>query len=474
VSTLVTTESVDQPPPATRRAPFSALFSGAYLWLTVTILSGTVIGSMDSYIVNTSMPRILAELGEPQFYAWVASAFVLAQVVGLSIAGAWKDRAGLKTPFLITVAAFGLGSLLCALAPSMHILVLSRAFQGLAGGGLNALGFAAAAAYPEGMRLRMLSLISGVWGVIALGAPLLGGLITDTVGWRWIFLVNVPLCAAVILLGWLALGSTQSAQTRRSIPVLRALLLAVAVAGLTAAPSAGLEIGLVLLVIGVLAALAFALQERRAEVPVIPRETWLGRGPVGSSMRSALFYVGPYIGAGVFLPLYLVQVRGESATQAGLVLGLGGSMWTLGSLFASTRTGRWPKRLALIGALLIAFAGLSIAAQAAVGTLPLVLIYVTWAAAGFGVGLGIIHLLNWSLVYSPPSQSGTVSAAVQTMRLLGGAAIGALMGALLNAIGSDPGHLQLSIAAIFGLAGLLALFPATFGRPQIPERATAD
>ena len=79
----------------------------------------------------------------------------------------------------------------------MALLVLARAIQGLAGGGLNALGFAAAAAYPEALRLRMFSLISGVWGVLALGAPLLGGLITDTLGWRWIFLVNVPLCALV-------------------------------------------------------------------------------------------------------------------------------------------------------------------------------------------------------------------------------------------------------------------------------------
>src|SRR5215470_14794390 len=105
------------------RAPFSAVFSSSYRWTTITILCGTVISSMDSYIVNTSMPRVLQELGEPQFYAWVASAFILAQVVGLSVAGAWKDRAGLRNPFLIAVAAFGVGSVLCALAPSMRVLV---------------------------------------------------------------------------------------------------------------------------------------------------------------------------------------------------------------------------------------------------------------------------------------------------------------------------------------------------------------
>ena len=424
---------------------------------------------MDAYIVNTSMPRVLEDLGEPRFYAWVASAFILAQIVGLSIGGAWKDRAGLRTPFLIAVAGFGLGSLLCALAPAMHILVFARAFQGLAAGALSALSFAAAAAYPEGVRLRMLSLISGVWGVVALGAPLLGGFITDTLGWRWIFLVNVPVCAGVILLGWLALERGNPSGSRRALPLTRAVLLAITVVGLTAAPSAASStlVAGALLFAGVLAAVGFGIAERRAEVAVIPLDTWLARGPVGSSLLATMFYTGAYTGAGVFLPLYLVQVRGESTTQAGLVLSVGGFMWTAGSIFASTKSGKWPIRLAWVGALLIVVAGASIAAQSVLGNLPLPLIYVTWAAAGFGVGLAMLHLTNWSLVYSPAAQSGVISAATQTMRMLGSAAGGALMGAVLNAIGSDADHLRVSIAAIFSLSALIALVPATIGRPKV-------
>jgi MFS family permease len=458
--------------PKSARAPLWAVFSAPYVWTTITVLASTVISSMDAYIVNTSMPRVLGDLGEPQFYAWVASAFILAQIVGLSIGGAWKDRAGLRTPFLVAVAGFGLGSLLCALAPSMHILVFARAFQGLAAGALSALSFAAAAAYPEGIRLRMLSLISGVWGVVALGAPLLGGFITDTLGWRWIFLVNVPVCAGVILLGWLALERRKPSEGRRALPLTRAVLLAIAVIGLTAAPSASGSalVAVGLLLVGVLAAIGFAIAERRAEVAVIPTDTWLARGPVGSSLLAIMFYTGAYTGAGVFLPLYLVQVRGESTTQAGLVLSVGGFMWTAGSIFASTKSGQWPVRLAWVGAVLIVIAGASIAAQSVLGNLPLPLIYVTWAAAGFGVGLAMLHLTNWALVYSPAAQSGSISAATQTMRMLGSAAGGALMGAVLNAIGSDADHLRMSIAAIFSLAALIALVPATIGRPKVSAR----
>src|SRR5258708_28252933 len=99
------------------------------------------------------------------------------------------------------------------------------------------------------------------------------------------------------------------------------------------------------------------------------------------------------------------------------------------------------------------------------------MIYVTWGAAGCGVGLGILHLLNWALVYSPPTQTGAVSAAVQTMRMLGSAAAGALMGAVLNAIGSDPDHLRLPITAIFRMAALPARCPAPLRPPQVPAHA---
>jgi predicted MFS family arabinose efflux permease len=317
-------------------------------------------------------------------------------------------------------------------------------------------------------------LISGVWGVLALGAPLLGGMITDTLGWRWIFLVNVPLCALVLLLAWWAIArsSPSAGGPRRSLPILRSVLLAVAVGGLTAAPSARSEASVALLGIGVLAAVVFAVQERRAAVPIIPLDTWRGRGPLGSSMLATLFYTGAYVGAGVFLPLYLVEIRGESTTHAGLVLSVGGSMWTVGSIIAASRGhGRWPMRMAIAGAVLISLACLSVAVQALVGNLPLPLIYIAWGAAGFGVGIAVLHLMNWAIVYSPAEQSGAISSAIQTMRMLGSAAVGALMGALLNAIGTAPGQLHLAIAAIFSLTAVIALWPATFGRPRIGQRA---
>jgi predicted MFS family arabinose efflux permease len=173
----------------------------------------------------------------------------------------------------------------------------------------------------------------------------------------------------------------------------------------------------------------------------------------------------------VFLPLYLVEVRGESATLAGVVLTTGGVAWTLGSIIASSLSrGAWPMRLVILGALMIAGSGLYIAVQAAVGGLPLLLVYVAWGIVGVGIGIAMMHLMNWAIVFSPADQAGSVSGAVQIVRYVGAAGGGALMGALLNAIGADPAHLRLSIVAIFLLVFLLGLWPATLGRPHINER----
>src|SRR5579885_3277802 len=136
------------------RTSYLAAFAGQYRWTTITAMAGVVLGSLDTYIVNTGMPRVLAELGDPVLYAGVASAFILAQIVGLSIGGAWRDGSGLRTPFLVSVTLFGLGSLSCAFAPTMPALVAARAFQGLGGGGILALCMAAVAAYPGMLRLR--------------------------------------------------------------------------------------------------------------------------------------------------------------------------------------------------------------------------------------------------------------------------------------------------------------------------------
>jgi len=105
--------------------------------------------------------------------------------------------------------------------------------------------------------------------------------------------------------------------------------------------------------------------------------------------------------------------------------------------------------------------------QVATGPFPLLLTTFSWTVAAVGVGICLLHLMNWAIVFSPPDRSGVASAAVQTCRLLGSAAGGALMGALLHGIGSDPAHITTGIAAVFALAAAFAIMPATLLRPKV-------
>ncbi|TMG98388.1 MAG: MFS transporter, partial [Betaproteobacteria bacterium] len=245
---------------------FADAFRGHYFWPSVTALAGISIGSVDQYVVNTSMPRVLAELGQPVLYAWVTAAFILAQIVGMSLAGAWRDRAGLLTPFLVGVSVFGAGSLLCANASSMLMLVVARGFQGLGGGALVVLSYATVAHYSEVLRIRMYSLISTLWGVVALGGPLLGGAITDFAGWRWVFLINLPVCVVAAAIGLRGLAGSVPADRSRAVPVLRSLLLALTVGAFVAAPSAEMPITLVLIACAIPLGWAYLNQERKAAV----------------------------------------------------------------------------------------------------------------------------------------------------------------------------------------------------------------
>lgn len=467
---MVEPDAVTPPEPA-KRTRFADAFQGPYFWPSLTALAGISIGSVDQYVVNTSMPRVLAELGQPVLYAWIASCFLLAQIVGMSLSGAWADRAGLRRPFLVAILVFGVGSMLCAASPSMLMLVLARGIQGLGAGGLSVLSYTAVVDYPEQLRIRMYSLISTLWGVVALGGPLLGGAITDFAGWRWIFLVNAPVSLIALAITVRGTAASVPSDRRRPLPLGRALLLAITAGTLVASPSSEPAQAAVLIALGLVFAWTYVKRERQAQVPVIPLETRSGRGPVGSSMLATMCITGAYTGAGVFLPLYLQNVRGESAITAGLVLSAGGVCWTVGSLISVHFQGESRKVAMRLGAGCICLGTGAIAFQVAAGPFPLVLITLSWVTAAVGVGVSLLHLMNWAIAYAPPDRSGVTSAAFQTCRILGSACGGALMGALLHGIGADPEHMQTSISAIFTLAAVIAIMPATLLRPKLPAAA---
>ena len=150
--------------------------------------------AIDATIVSTSMPTIVAKLGGLELYSWVFSIYMLTSALTTPIFGKLADLYDRRNLMLLGIAVFVLGSALCGAAPSVEMLIVFRALQGLGGGALYALAFVIVGViYTEQQRAKMLGIISTIWGIASILGPLAGGVIVEHWSWRWIFFINLPL-----------------------------------------------------------------------------------------------------------------------------------------------------------------------------------------------------------------------------------------------------------------------------------------
>ncbi len=171
--------------------------------ITFTMMLSLFLASIESTVVATAMPTIVAQLGGLEIYAWVFSAFMLTSTTMVPIFGKLSDIYGRRRIYLIAVAIFLVGSALAGQAQDMPQLVLFRAIQGLGAGGIQPLVFTIIGdIFTFEQRAKMQGLFSGVWGVSSIVGPVVGGFLVDQVSWHWVFLLNVPfgLLAATIMI----------------------------------------------------------------------------------------------------------------------------------------------------------------------------------------------------------------------------------------------------------------------------------
>jgi EmrB/QacA subfamily drug resistance transporter len=404
-----------------------------------------LLASLDQNIVNTALPRMVSDLGGMAHLSWVVTAFMLSSTVTTPLYGKLSDTYGRRRLFLVAIVIFLAGSLLCGTAGSMTQLILFRALQGLGAGGLLVLAQSSIGdVVPPRERPRYQGLFTGTFALASVAGPLLGGIITSALSWRWVFYVNLPLGAVALLLIGLGLRTPPSGRVR-PLDVAGVLLMATGTAALllllawggqefpwASAASAGMA-ALVLALF-----LAFIWRERRAADPLI--RLGLFRNPVfarGVSVSGMMTFA--MLGSTVFLPLYFQLVLGMSPARAGAMMlpQVAGMVLTsvLGG-WAASRLGR-NKGFILWGLGLEAVALAGLAALAWFAAPPSAFL-LALGTLGLGMGMGMPNLTTAVQNAVDYKELGAATGAMTFVRSLGGAVGVAASGALLAARLAGP------------------------------------
>jgi len=434
--------------------------------LTVGLVLNVTFVAFEALAIATIMPLVAEDLGGIALYGWVFSAFLLADLVGIVIAGELADRFGPAVPFGAGLALFAVGLLIGGLAPSMPVLVAARAIQGFGAGAIPAVAYMVIGrTYPDALRPRMFAVLSTAWVVPGLAGPALAAFVADHIGWRSVFLGLLPV---VIVAGSLALRELRSVPGNPDRAARRVLLDAVRVAAGAGLALAGLQArDIVLSSLLVAVGLVLGVPALRN---LMPPGTFTARGALPAAVLSRGVLTFAFFAPDIFVPLTLTTIRGESVVVSGIALTAGTLAWTTGAWIQERTVFRvGPAPLVRYGFLLLA---VGIAGMVSVLTevAPAWFGIPAWGVAGLGIGLAYSPISLTVLRHAPAGNEGAAASSMQLADILG-TALGTGIGAVAVAAAvASGGSAVVGIAITDGLAGVLAIagvFIASRLRPTV-------
>lgn len=415
--------------------------------VTIGLMLGLFMSSMEVTVVSTAMPTIVAELGGLAMYSWVFAAYMVTSTTTIPIFGKLSDLYGRRPVYAAALLLFLVGSLLCGQAKSMTQLVIFRAIQGLGAGGVMPLTFTMIGAmFTLEQRAKMQGVTSSIWGLSSVVGPLLGGFLVDQVSWPWVFYVNVAPGILALLLIWYGWQEEHHhTKTTVVIDYWGALLLtAVIVLLLLGLMDIESPLGWGLLAVMVLLGVLLIWVELRVPEPVLPLGLFRVRMYAIACLHGLLAGAAMF-GCISYVPLFIQVAFGASATEAGAAL----TPMIFGWVLASVIGGRLLLRigylsLVLSGGVALALGALLMSQMGAHASQLFVLSSLTLMGVGMGLAIPAFLIVVQSTV--PRQVLGAATSTLQFTRTVGGTIGVSIMGVALSqglatqlsAAGLDP------------------------------------
>ncbi|MEX2147248.1 MAG: MDR family MFS transporter [Candidatus Rokuibacteriota bacterium] len=443
------------------------------------VMLSVFLAAMESTVVATAMPKVVASLGGINIYSWVFSGFLLTSTMTIPVWGRLSDLVGRRPMYMTGLVLFLLGSALSGLSQTMGQLIVFRMVQGLGAGSLLTLSMTIIAdLFGLERRARMQGYISGVWGVASMLGPLMGGLLTDHVSWRWVFYINVPFGAVAGAVLWSALRGEARPARRPTIDYVglalffggvSALLLGLGQAG-RAGRWSGVDVVGPLLGAAVVL-VAFVAVERRVPEPIVPLRLLRHRMVLAASVTGFLAGMAMF-GSISFVPLFLQSVSGMTATSAGFVL----TPFVLGWVALSIVSARLVLKVGYRSVVITGMACLTGSFLLLSRWSPGLTQSVAMRDAllgGIGMGMTMVPMLIAVQSAVPRADLGSATSMTQFFRTIGGAVGLSLMGAVMARRLGDGLPMAEALHGVF-IVGLLVCVAALASAFLVPAGRAQD
>ena len=429
------------------------------IMIMVGLMVGLLVAALDNSIISTAMPKVINSLQGMEYYVWPFTSYMLSSTIAIILFGKLSDIYGRKRIIILGIITFVITSMMCGLSTNMFELILFRGLQGIGGGILISLPFILVGEiFSPRERGKYMGILASVFGISSVLGPILGGVITDTIGWRWVFFVNIPVGIAAVTILMYSLPNFKLEGVKKIIDYYGIITFTLALSGLFLALTLARDLNaypvseiIGLLIFSVVMFALFIWAEKKAVEPILPLSLFNNSiftiSSIENFLASALIFAGI-----IYVPLFAQEILGMSATNAGLIMIPMFISLTIASNIAGqiiSRTGKY-KKLA-VAEFVITGIGIVLLATLNVNSSPYALLAYSTI---LGLGSGMMYTVFTISVQNSFSlrEIGIVTASMQFFRNVGSTVAIPVFGYIVNATMVSPAMVNLSQTQVLALS----------------------